>query len=211
MANETGDVDREALAALRPGMPASALEAALGARWRPPAPHQEGAVDGVHNTHGFRARGDTDGVIGEVSYDDRFAPHFAVDGLRLGMTADEVVRARPDLALPPERNGWRIGSLTLPGGVRWFVTVTLGTVNAMAFRDPAARYPEKRPFSYPAPSGEAGAPFRDPNLTLAVLSSLLDDGATDLDTPEALVAHVEGRPVDDEVDSDDGPPPPAFT
>lgn len=190
------EVDVAALARLRPGMPVSALEHALGSRWVPPAPHREGRVDAVARTHGFQARVDRAGSIGEVVFQHDFPPTAEIDGLRMGMKAQEVARARPDIPLPPEANHMRFVSVRSPTGVEFRARIAMDALGMVAFVDPAAVYPEKLPFRYPAPaaSDAPGAPFRDPNLKLAVLSSLLDDGLVDLDTPEALIAHAEGRP-----------------
>lgn len=49
---------------------------------------------------------------------------------------------------------------------------------------------------YPAPGDISGAPFGDPNLKLAILSSLIDKQMIDLGTPQQLAEHVLGRPVD---------------
>lgn len=49
---------------------------------------------------------------------------------------------------------------------------------------------------YPAPGDTPGAPFDDPNLKLAILSSLIDKRLIDLGTPQQLAEHVLGRPVD---------------
>jgi len=48
----------------------------------------------------------------------------------------------------------------------------------------------------PAPGDISGAPFGDPNLKLAILSSLIDKQLIDLGTPQQLAEHVLGRPVD---------------
>jgi hypothetical protein len=44
MAASNKPVDVAALAALRPGMPMSAVEKAMGSAWRAPAPHKGGIV-----------------------------------------------------------------------------------------------------------------------------------------------------------------------
>ncbi|MFK3779476.1 DUF6892 domain-containing protein [Agrobacterium sp. NPDC089420] len=49
---------------------------------------------------------------------------------------------------------------------------------------------------YPAPENRPGVPFDDPNLKLAILSSLIDKQLIDLGTPQQLAEHVLGRPVD---------------
>ena len=84
MAAETDDVDLEALARLRPGAPAAALQPALGRHWRAPAPHKSGLVDIVENSHGFIARLDIDGIVREVIYSWRFDGRPFIDSLPLG-------------------------------------------------------------------------------------------------------------------------------
>ncbi|API57753.1 hypothetical protein BMW22_41560 (plasmid) [Rhizobium leguminosarum] len=46
--SEPGDVS--ALSALRPGMPMSAVEKAMGSAWRTPAPHKGGLIDILERT-----------------------------------------------------------------------------------------------------------------------------------------------------------------
>lgn len=53
---------------------------------------------------------------------------------------------------------------------------------------------------YPAPAGEPGAPFADPNLKLVVLSALLENGAIDLGSEDQLAEYVLGRPYDQETE-----------
>lgn len=49
---------------------------------------------------------------------------------------------------------------------------------------------------FPAPEGIPGAPFKDVNLKLAILSRLIDKRLIDLGTPRQLAEHVLGRAVD---------------
>ena len=62
--------------------------------------------------------------------------------------------------------------------------------------DPGAVYPPKQPVLYPVPSGVPGAPFKDINLKLAVLSELIDNGHIDIGEPQDLYDHVLGRHFD---------------
>src|SRR3712207_6169823 len=72
-ADEDG-VDLKALAKVRPGMPASALQAAFGARWRTLEPHKGGEVDRLETSHHFKARVDVNGKVGEVVFSEGFSP-----------------------------------------------------------------------------------------------------------------------------------------
>lgn len=49
---------------------------------------------------------------------------------------------------------------------------------------------------YPVPEDMPGAPVGDPNLKLAILSSLVDKQLIDLGTPQQLAEYLLGRPVD---------------
>jgi len=49
---------------------------------------------------------------------------------------------------------------------------------------------------FPVPEDVPGAPFDDPNLKLAILSSLIDKRRIDLGSPKQLAEHVLGRSVD---------------
>ena len=58
LAADRGGVDVEALARIRPGMPAAVLQAALGRHWREPPPDrfvwQDGTLDTHHSTRGMK-------------------------------------------------------------------------------------------------------------------------------------------------------------
>ena len=51
--------------------------------------------------------------------------------------------------------------------------------------------------TYPQPQGRPGEPFADPNLKIAVLSTLLSSGHIDLGEPREFLSWVLGRPVTD--------------
>ncbi|MEN3148868.1 hypothetical protein ABCW43_16310 [Neorhizobium sp. IRAMC:178] len=53
MAALNENVDVAALAGLRPGMPISKVEEAMGSAWKPPAPHKGGKIDLLENSRGF--------------------------------------------------------------------------------------------------------------------------------------------------------------
>ncbi|MFI4994309.1 MAG: hypothetical protein ACHQAQ_00810 [Hyphomicrobiales bacterium] len=63
MAKGADGVDIDALAAIRPGANRVVLEAAFGRLWRPPAPHAQGWVDVIENSHHFKARLDFDADV----------------------------------------------------------------------------------------------------------------------------------------------------
>jgi hypothetical protein len=199
MAAETDDVDLKALARLRPGAPASALQAALGSRWRASAPHQGGLVDIVENSHGFTARLDIDGIVREVRYGWRFDHRPFIDGLRIGMKLDEAITARPDIRIdkPIGRSGppW-FGGARLSDTLRLDLTFGYESLSKVEFITENAVYPSEGPPPYPAMAGEPGAPFKDPNLKLLVLSDLRDRKVIDLGTPQQLAEHVLKRKVD---------------
>ena len=196
MAQEN-DPDPAALATLRPGMPATRVAAAMGAAWRAPVAHGGGFVDMLENTHGFVVRLDRDGAIGWVRFDWRFKQAL-VEGVRMGMTLAEARSAVPALAVGgdlPMMSGVREGRQLLPGGAHLRVRFTLDTVNGIWVEAPGAVFRKRTAPPYPAPTGQAGAPFADANFKLVVLSALLDAKVLDLGTPGTLAAHVLGRAV----------------
>lgn len=198
MAAETDDINLKALARLRPGAPASALQAALGRHWRAPAPHKGGLVDIVENSHGFIARLDIDGIVREVIYSWRFDGRPFIDGLRIGMTLDEVKAAQPDIRIdkPPAGGPPRTGVVGLSDTLRLHLYFSNDSLRAIWFLTIDAVYPPEGPPPYPAMAGEPGAPFKDPNLKLLALSDLRDRKVIDLGTPQQLAEHVLKRKVD---------------
>lgn len=64
MAASNNSVDADALAALRPGMPVSAVEKAMGSGWRAPAPHKGGLIDIMERSVGVIVQIDKNGLIG---------------------------------------------------------------------------------------------------------------------------------------------------
>ncbi len=198
MAAETDDVDLGALARLRPGVPASALQAALGSRWRAPAPHQGGLVDIVENSHHFTARLDVKGIVGEVRYLRQFDERLSIDGLRIGMNLDEVKAARPDIRIGEIMKGgpMRYGAVRLPDKLWLALAFSNDTLHQISLWTDGAVYTSKQPPAYPAAAGALGAPFKEPNLKLLALSDLRDQKVIDLGSPEELAEHVLKRKVD---------------
>jgi hypothetical protein len=195
---QNDDVDLAALARLRPGAPASALETALGRRWRAPAPHQGGLVDIVENSHHFKARIDVGNVVREVRYFRLFDSRFSIEGLRIGMTLEEVRAARPDIEIGAIMVGgpMRYGSLRLPGTIRLTLMFSNDFLHEISFWTEDAVYPPEGPPTYPAAAGALGAPFKDPNLKLLALSDLRDRKVIDLGSPQELAEYVLKRKVD---------------
>lgn len=190
--------DLELLAALRPGDPHSEVIEAFGPRWRPPRPHREGVVDALENSFGVVVRITRDDRVGEVRYNSRFDRRIPLDGLRIGMSVDEVRSARPEIEIG-EAAGLmerRSARLLRPEGVRLSLEFFASGLVAIEFRQDGADYPSKRPPSYPPATEAPGHPFRDPNLKLVVLDRLLFLKEIDLGRPEDLAAHLLGRPWD---------------
>jgi len=192
------DVDVAALAALRPGAPAAALIAAMGARWKPPALHEQGWVKSATLTHGFTARLDIDGRVASLDFQEPFPSTSAIAGLHLGMSAGAACDAVPNLVMfhRTGTQGAEYYAAALPGGHRLGAEFHWGKLYKITLFDLAAKYPEKTPVPFPAPAGRPGEPFDDPNFKLVVLSSLNGIRAIDLGQPQDLAEFVLRRPVD---------------
>ncbi|MEX2742069.1 hypothetical protein AB3480_11960 [Rhizobium mongolense] len=203
MAASNEPVDAAALAALRPGMPMSAVEKAMGSAWRTLAPHKGGIIDIVENTHGVIVRIDRKGLVGQISFNSRF--EHTIAGVPMGISLDDLRTTLPDMQIGEEskvRRATRFGKKQLPEG-ELSVRITYDRVYEIEISNPDAEYAEPTAPPYPAASGAPGAPFSDPNLKLAVMSSLLYAKALDLGTPQQLASHVLGRTVDLEKDGDE--------
>lgn len=200
MAASTNPVDLAALAALRPGMPMSAVEKAMGSAWRAPAPHKGGLIDGLENTYGVIVRIDRNGLIGRIDFNSRFEQTIA--GVPMGIKLADFPTTVPDMKIGEESNlrkNTRLGKMQLAEG-ELTVRITYDTVYDIAISNPTAEYEAQTAPPYPAASGAPGAPFSDPNLKLAVMAALLRSKMLDLGTPEQLASHVLARPVDLEQD-----------
>jgi hypothetical protein len=191
-------VDFNALAALRPGEGREVLARALGSRWREPAPHQQGLVKSIAQVHGFQAQIDTSGHIGTLYFHEPFPKDIEIAGLRFGMTPAETLKKQPGL-----KEAFRSPvyesvhySAEVSSHYRLLVEFRWGKLYQVGFRNPQAAYPPKQPMVYPAPAGERGAPFVDPNFKLAVLSALLETDQLDLSSYDDLASFVLKRPVD---------------
>ncbi|MBX9773311.1 MAG: hypothetical protein K2Y71_02770 [Xanthobacteraceae bacterium] len=192
------DVDVAALAELRPGAPVAALVAAMGARWRPPVPRDQGWVRAATSTHGFTARLDINGRVGSLDFQEPFPATTPIAGLYLGMSARAACDAVPKLVMfhRAAAQGAEYSAAGLAGGCRLGAEFLGGKLHKIALFDLTARYPDKVAVPYPAPAGRPGDPFEDPNFKLVVLSSLKGIQAIDLGQPQDLAEFVLRRSVD---------------
>ncbi|MEQ1653492.1 MAG: hypothetical protein ABL897_13460 [Hyphomicrobium sp.] len=192
-------VDRAALALLRPGALVAAVAMAYGSSWKAPLPHREGTVLTIGSTDGVVVRITTEGRLGSIRYDWRFGEEYPVAGIHMNAYEDALRARFPALDLKP----FAMGPFSWPSLVEDGLSMRfeLGTtyegvryVRSLTLYDPAAIYPAKLPVAYPAPLGSPGAPFKDVNLKLAILSELIDNGHIDIGEPQDLYDHVLGRP-----------------
>lgn len=188
---------RERLATLRPGMPVQRVAEAMGDQWQRPPVHKGGKIDTLENSEGVTVHLDQSDLIGWIDYGWRFiGPDVA--GIRIGMPQAEALIVSPDLVLLDESllsEGSRKARKVFADGSVMLVQFSQGTANKITFFQPDAIFPDSSPPPYPAAEGQPGAPFRDVNLKLVVLSALLDERALDLGSPQELAEHVLGRPV----------------
>lgn len=189
---------RALLASLRPGAPVGDVAAAFGDRWQPPLPHRAGRVPRIAVTHGVTVDIDVEDRLGRVNFDWRFGEKNAVAGLRIGASRAEVLAAYPAMRLGSFAMTRHLehGSLLLPDGARLFVELNSGSLRKLSLESPEAKYPPRAPLVLPHPQGEPGAPFKDPNLKLAVLTELLDLAEIDLGDVAQFLSAVTGRAVD---------------
>jgi hypothetical protein len=94
------------LARLRPMMPLDALAQLVGKDWAPPSPKSQGYAVSLWEEWGFAARIDVSGRIGWVAFHHEnppfhggFPPHLVIERLRIGMTIEQALAARPHLRL----------------------------------------------------------------------------------------------------------------
>lgn len=194
------ELDLAALAALRPGMAAAALNAIL-------ARAQRGTVRPgkmfYGEQEGFLARVDIDGRIGSVTLAAKFPEGIAVEGLHVGMPLAVARAVRP--ALRHERDE-TYGAITvahwaetLADGLRVQINIRDGRILSIMIEEPRTVY--KRPLpAYPEGEQTPGAPFADPNLKLVVLDALLAAGGVNLGAPDDLAHHCMGEGYDRERD-----------
>lgn len=196
MAASNDPVDVKALAALRPGMPVAAVEAAMGSAWRAPATHKGGVIDILENTYGVIVRIDRSGLIGKVDFSSRFKQTVA--GVPMGIHLTDIPATIPAMTIGEEskvQRGTRFGTMRLPEG-QLSARISYDKIYDIEISNPNADYDKPTAPPYPAPAVEPGAPFSDPPLKLAVMAALLRSKMLDLGTPEQLASHVLGRPVD---------------
>jgi len=191
-------VDLTALAALRPGEGRDALIAALGARWRSPAPHHAGRVKAIVNTYGFEARLDVTDHVARIVFRRPFPAAVAIAGLRLGMSQRQALAALPDLRPTGRMEVYAASHYVadLSDHYRTVVEFHGDELYSVEFFVRDAVYPAKGPMVFPAASGPAGHPFVDPHFKLAVLSALIEADAIDLAEPQDLADFVLPRHID---------------
>jgi hypothetical protein len=196
-----GIVDRAALANLRPGAPLADVAQAYGQRWAPPLPHREGRVLTIDRSDGVIVRMTREGKLGSIRFNWRFD---TVPVLGLAMSArGAVVQARfPSVDLVPPRFG-PFSYANVRETASYEISLELGTtvegeryLRTLELSDPKAVYPAKQAVAFALPDGEPGAPFKDVNFKLAVLSELITKGDLDLGDPQDLYDHVLGRRFD---------------
>ena len=193
--------DRAALAMLRPGAHSADVAKAYGSSWKPPLPHREGSVLMLNMTDGVVVRITVDGKLGSILYNWRFGEEHLVAGIHMN-AREAALRTRfPGLDLKPLPGGPFTRPSLVDDGLH--MRFEIGTtfegeryLRWIELYDPNAVYPAKVPVAYPAPSDEPGAPFKDVNLKLAVLSELMDKGHIDIGEPQDLYDHVLGRHFD---------------
>lgn len=195
-----------ALATVRPGMPVAELRQIAGGRWRDPAAHRQGKVDCLEYKIGFSAQIGIDGRVGRVQFGTTWVnPPFSsgvdIAGLRIGMSPEAAKRARPDLAIHEARHPTPTSGMGQEkDGSQLRLQFLFDKLRVIELVNEQAVYPPPMPTPYPAAEEPAGAPFKDPNLKLAVMSELLDRHLLDLGTPRELASFVLGRPVDLDAD-----------
>lgn len=192
-------VNRQALAALRPGAPLADVVQAYGSAFKPPPPHREGRILTIDTSDGVIARIDRDGKLGSISFNWRFGKDHPVLGLPMN-ASEQAIRARfPDAQIVMFPGG-PFGAAKQVESPHLHVTLEVGTtagkqryLRSLTLVDPHAVYPPKQPVAFPAAESAPGAPFKDVNLKLAVLSMLMETAALDIGEPQDLYDHVQGR------------------
>jgi hypothetical protein len=198
--NEQG-FNRQLASRLRPGASLEDARAVWGSRWEAPNRKNLGYV-GLNDKVGFTARIDRSNRVGEVSFQNNFPPKYSIEGLHLGIPQAAAFAARPGLAPDPnDRTDVDRYGESLTDGCRLYAIFRKGILVCIAIERPGSSYPVGTEFvpappgKYPTPEAQAGAPFEDGNLKLAVLDWLVPR-RIDLGTAEELAMHVRGKYVD---------------
>jgi hypothetical protein len=197
-----GKADRQALAQLRPGAALADVASAFGDRWAAPLPHREGHVLTRDATDGVVVRITSDGKLGSIRFNWRFGDAIPVLGLAMSARGKAVKARFPSVDLAPlPFSPFSYSTISEAPGLE--VSLELGTtaegeryLRALTLSDAKAVYPAKQSVVYADPQGEPGAPFKDVNFKLAVLSELISKGDLDLSDPQDLYDHVLGRRFD---------------
>ncbi|MDO5612940.1 MAG: hypothetical protein Q4G14_06825 [Paracoccus sp. (in: a-proteobacteria)] len=137
------EVDLKALADIVPGDDMKTLAAAIGSRWRPPAPEERGWITYLEAHYGFKARLDRDGRVGSVQYLLHFDPQTEIGGVRMRMSHADLQQLPYIRTIgQPGANWFATASMVLPGGVNQTVSLTGDKVNTVRRNNRDAVYPE---------------------------------------------------------------------
>lgn len=149
-------------------------------------------------TQGFTARLDVDGRIGALEFQEPFPSASAILGLRIGIAPAAAVAVLPKLVMfhRSKVHGVEHYAAGLPDGCRLGAEFRWGKLVKVSLFELDAKYPDELARLYPAPAGQPGEPFDDPNFKLAVLSALMEAGAIELGSPQELAGFVLRRPVE---------------
>lgn len=197
------------IAALRPGATEDEVRLAYGDRWRRPGPHDEGWLWGFRAEVPANLRFTRNGTVGQITFSP-WSPRYPVEGLAAGMTLAQAQALMPQLAaLPPEPDAAKYGfshhRAALPSGWEIMVSVKDGTLQGtVSLEDPQAAYPDDAWVQREVDAAHArflplqpdSTPFRDRNLKLAVLDTLLADRRIQLGEPAEFAQFVLRRRCD---------------
>ncbi|MDR3437864.1 DUF6892 domain-containing protein [Telmatospirillum sp.] len=188
----------ELLQDLRPGDSVETVKTSFGERWQDPLPHRAGRVLRIAASHGVVVDIDVRDRLGRIAFDWRFGEKYQVAGLKIGASKAEVLSTYPDMKFGSTTMTRHIesGSLLLRPGLRLFVELNSGSIRRIELANPEAVYPARAPLVLPPVVGVSGAPFKDPNLKLAVLSELVERAEIDLGEPEDFLSALLSHKVD---------------
>jgi hypothetical protein len=140
-------IDLAALAKLRPGMPVSALESALGNHWVPLQNENAGYFWGRILDISLNVRVDVNGVIGQIGIERRFPPWLEVERLRVGMALPEAKQVQPGLRPIrkfEERRGIATFGATLADGLELVARFQNHELLWLTFTRPGLSYPDRK-------------------------------------------------------------------
>jgi hypothetical protein len=160
----TKNAKHAGLAKLQLGMPATALEQALGGSWSPPGKADTGhvwllgPVIGLGPSRPFMARITTQGTIGTLSYYRDFPNDVSIDGLSIGMPLDDVRKKHPSLLHNTKESSEKYGieahQTATSAGDTLVVMIKDGVVLSLRYERSGSDYPGVvPPKAYPKPDG----------------------------------------------------------